>query len=34
MEAKEAAHSAPARTEREDYKATSDPALQEAADRG
>jgi ribonucleoside-diphosphate reductase beta chain len=34
MEAKEAAHTAPARTEREDYKATSDPALQEAADRG
>jgi ribonucleoside-diphosphate reductase beta chain len=34
MEAKEATRSAPARTEREDYKATSDPALQEAADRG
>jgi ribonucleoside-diphosphate reductase beta chain len=34
MEAKEAARSAPSRTEREDFKATSDPALQEAADRG
>jgi ribonucleoside-diphosphate reductase beta chain len=34
MEAKEATRSAPSRTEREDYKATSDPALQEAADRG
>jgi ribonucleoside-diphosphate reductase beta chain len=34
MEAKEAARSAPSRTTREDYKATSDPALQEAADRG
>ena len=34
MEAKEAARTAPARTEREDYQATSDPALQEAADRG
>src|SRR3954466_14894776 len=34
MEAKEATRGAPARTEREDYKATSDPALQEAADRG
>ena len=33
MEAKEAARSAPSRTEREDFKATSDPALQEAADR-
>jgi ribonucleoside-diphosphate reductase beta chain len=34
MEAKEATRGAPSRTEREDYKATSDPALQEAADRG
>jgi ribonucleoside-diphosphate reductase beta chain len=34
MEAKEVARSAPSRTEREDYQATSDPALQEAADRG
>jgi ribonucleoside-diphosphate reductase beta chain len=34
MEAKEAARTAPSRTAREDYKATSDPALQEAADRG
>jgi ribonucleoside-diphosphate reductase beta chain len=34
MEAKEATRSAPARTTREDYQATSDPALQEAADRG
>ena len=34
MEAKEATRSAPSRTEREDFKATSDPALQEAADRG
>ena len=34
MEAKEATRTAPARTEREDFKATSDPALQEAADRG
>ena len=34
MEAKEAARSAPSRTTREDFKATSDPALQEAADRG
>ena len=34
MEAKEATRSAPSRTTREDYKATSDPALQEAADRG
>jgi ribonucleoside-diphosphate reductase beta chain len=34
MEAKEATRSAPARTQREDFKATSDPALQEAADRG
>ena len=34
MEAKEATRSAPSRTAREDYKATSDPALQEAADRG
>ena len=31
MEAKEATRSAPSRTTREDYKATSDPALQEAA---
>ncbi len=34
MEAKGATRSAPSRTTREDYKATSDPALQEAADRG
>ena len=34
MEAKEATRSAPSRVTREDYKATSDPALQEAADRG
>lgn len=34
MEAKEATHAAPSRTTREDYQATSDPALQEAADRG
>ena len=34
MEAKEATRSAPSRTTREDYRATSDPALQEAADRG
>jgi ribonucleoside-diphosphate reductase beta chain len=34
MEAKEASHAAPSRTTREDYMATSDPALQEAADRG
>ncbi|HEY8740553.1 MAG TPA: ribonucleotide-diphosphate reductase subunit beta [Candidatus Dormibacteraeota bacterium] len=34
MEAKEASRAAPARTTREDYMATSDPALQEAADRG
>ncbi len=34
MEAKEATRAAPSRTTREDYKATSDPALQEAADRG
>src|SRR2546421_10883449 len=34
MEAKEATRAAPSRTSREDYKATSDPALQEAADRG
>jgi ribonucleoside-diphosphate reductase beta chain len=33
MEAREATRSAPSRTEREDFKATSDPALQEAADR-
>jgi ribonucleoside-diphosphate reductase beta chain len=34
MEAKEASRAAPSRTTREDYMATSDPALQEAADRG
>jgi ribonucleoside-diphosphate reductase beta chain len=34
MEVKQATRSAPSRTTREDYKATSDPALQEAADRG
>ena len=34
MEAKEATPVAPSRTTREDYRATSDPALQEAADRG
>jgi ribonucleoside-diphosphate reductase beta chain len=34
LEAKEATRSAPSRTKREDFKATSDPALQEAADRG
>jgi ribonucleoside-diphosphate reductase beta chain len=34
MEAREASRAAPSRTNREDYKATSDPALQEAADRG
>ncbi|MEK6276532.1 MAG: ribonucleotide-diphosphate reductase subunit beta [Actinomycetota bacterium] len=34
MEAKESTRAAPSRTTREDYKATSDPALQEAADRG
>jgi ribonucleoside-diphosphate reductase beta chain len=34
MEAKEATRSVPSRTTREDYRATSDPALQEAADRG
>ena len=34
MEAKEATRAAPSRTERDDYQATSDPALQEAADRG
>jgi ribonucleoside-diphosphate reductase beta chain len=34
MEAKEAARAAPSRTTRDDYMATSDPALQEAADRG
>ena len=33
MEAKEASRAAPSRTTREDYMATSDPALQEAADR-
>ena len=34
MEAKEATRKAPSRTEREDFQATSDPALQESADRG
>jgi ribonucleoside-diphosphate reductase beta chain len=34
VEAREATRAAPSRTTREDYKATSDPALQEAADRG
>jgi ribonucleoside-diphosphate reductase beta chain len=34
MEAREATRGAPSRTERADYQATSDPALQEAADRG
>jgi ribonucleoside-diphosphate reductase beta chain len=34
MEAKQATRAAPSRTTREDYQATSDPALQEAADRG
>ncbi|MCE3267184.1 MAG: ribonucleotide reductase [Solirubrobacterales bacterium] len=34
MEAKEAARKGPSRTEREDFRATSDPALQEPADRG
>jgi ribonucleoside-diphosphate reductase beta chain len=34
MEAKEATRSVPSRTTREDFRATSDPALQEAADRG
>src|SRR3712207_6678506 len=34
MEAREAQRTAPMRTEREDFQATSDPALQEGADRG
>jgi ribonucleoside-diphosphate reductase beta chain len=34
MEAKEAPRAAPSRTTRDDYMATSDPALQEGADRG
>ena len=34
MEAGEATRGAPSRAEREDFKASSDPALQEAADRG
>jgi ribonucleoside-diphosphate reductase beta chain len=34
MEAKEATRSAPSRTTREDYRATSDPALEESAERG
>ncbi len=34
MEAKEASRSAPSRTSREDYKATSDPALEESTARG
>jgi ribonucleoside-diphosphate reductase beta chain len=34
MEAKEATRSVPASTQREDFKATSDPALDEKADRG
>lgn len=34
MEAREATRSGPSRAEREDFRATSDPALQEAADRG
>jgi ribonucleoside-diphosphate reductase beta chain len=34
MEAKQAARKGPSRTEREDFQATSDPALQEAADQG
>ena len=34
MEAKQASPGAPSRTEREDFRATSDPALQESADRG
>lgn len=34
MEAREAARTGPSRTERDDFRATSDPALQEAADRG
>jgi ribonucleoside-diphosphate reductase beta chain len=34
VEAKEAARKGPSRIEREDFQATSDPALQESADRG
>jgi ribonucleoside-diphosphate reductase beta chain len=34
VEAKEATRKGPSRTEREDFRATSDPALQESADRG
>jgi len=34
MEAREATRTGPTRTEREDFKATSDPALQQSADRG
>ena len=34
MEAGEATRSGPSRATREDFKATSDPALQESADRG
>lgn len=34
MEAREATRTGPSRAEREDFRATSDPALQEAADRG
>jgi ribonucleoside-diphosphate reductase beta chain len=34
VEAKEAARKGPSRTEREDFRATSDPALQEPTDRG
>ena len=34
VEAKEATRGTPSRTQREDFKASSDPALQESADRG
>jgi ribonucleoside-diphosphate reductase beta chain len=34
VEAKEATRTSPSRTEREDFRASSDPALQESADRG
>jgi len=34
MEAREATRTGPSRAKREDFRATSDPALQEAADRG
>ena len=34
MEAKQAPRKGPSRTEREDFRASSDPALQESADRG